>query len=81
MKTIREKVENVYSIINEWNTQGRAPLIDTAFPNKDGVPDDDVISEMMLLRESLNDLIKASELGVKNLSEVIEMAEKQQYLQ
>lgn len=77
MKTIREKVESVYSILNDLNTKGRAPLIDAAFPKKDGVADNEVISEMMLLRESLNSIVKASELGIKNLSEVIKMAEKQ----
>lgn len=72
---IREKVESIYSILNDWNTEGKTQLIDAAFPNKDGVADNETISEMMLLCESLNSLIKASELGIKNLTEVIEMAE------
>ena len=79
MKSINEiknQVESIYKTLNEWVSEGTTPLLDSAFPEHDGVADIDVISDMMLLRQSLNSLSKACEIGADHLTNVIVLTEQ-----
>ena len=44
-----------------------------AYPDRDGVQDPDVISDMMLLRDTLQSLSKACDIWTKQLTEVIQL--------
>ena len=46
-------------------------MIDLAYPNHDGVQDAEVVSEMMLLRQSANSLSVACNILTGKLTEVI----------
>lgn len=51
-------------------------MLDLAYPKKDGEQDADVISEMMLLRQSSNRLSKACNILSGKLTDVIEDEEE-----
>lgn len=70
--------EKVYQIINNKMSEGLPSLVDIAFPEHDGVPNDYVIAGMMELRQTLNSLSTACQIWVKQLSEVIDMKEKEE---
>ena len=70
--------EKVYQIINNKMSEGLPSLVDIAFPEHDGVPNDYVIADMMELRQTLNSLSTACQIWVKQLSEVIDMKEKEE---
>lgn len=65
--------EGVYQIINDRMSEGICELLDMAYPNHDGVQDPDVISDMMLLRDTLQSLSKACDIWTKQLTEVIQL--------
>ena len=65
--------EGVYQIINDRMSEGICELLDMAYPNRDGVQDPDVISDMMLLRDTLQSLSKACDIWTKQLTEVIQL--------
>ena len=65
--------EGVYQIINDRMSEGICELLDMAHPNHDGVQDPDVISDMMLLRDTLQSLSKACDIWTKQLTEVIQL--------
>lgn len=65
--------EGVYQIINDRMSEGICELLDMANPNHDGVQDPDVISDMMLLRDTLQSLSKACDIWTKQLTEVIQL--------
>lgn len=70
LQEIRKEVETVYATINDWNTDNN--LLDMAYPQHDGVKDADAISEMMLLRQSLNRMIQACNIGVLHINGITE---------
>lgn len=65
--------EGVYQIINDRMSEGICELLDMAYPDRDGVQDPDVISDMMLLRDTLQSLSKACDIWTKQLTEVIQL--------
>lgn len=65
--------DGVYQIINDRMSEGICELLDMAYPNRDGVQDPDVISDMMLLRDTLQSLSKACDIWTKQLTEVIQL--------
>lgn len=69
----RKVAEGAYQIVNDRMSEGICELIDMAYPNHDGVQDPDVISDMMLLRDTLQSLSKACEIWTKQLTEVIQL--------
>ena len=69
----RKVAEGAYQIVNDRMSEGICELIDIAYPNQDGVQDPDVISDMMLLRDTLQSLSKACEIWTKKLTEVIQL--------
>lgn len=69
---IRNAVEAIYAKLNNWASEGSIPLLDKAYPNHDGIADHEAIAEMMMLQQSLNSLSKACELGIGNLSRIID---------
>ena len=72
------KAEEVYQIINDKMSEGLPSLIDIAYPEHDGVPNDYVIADMMELRQTLNSLSAACQIWVKQLSEVIDIEAKEE---
>ena len=54
-------------------SEGLITLLDLAYPNHDGVQDADVVSVMMLLRQTLNSLSVACQNWIDKLSEAIEV--------
>ena len=69
---IKKDVDKTYAVINRFNTEGVIPLMDLAYPKRDGVQDAENVADLMLLRESLNSLQKACEISVQHISEAIE---------
>ena len=69
--TVKEKAENAYALINELISNHSIDMIDLAYPEHDGVQDDEVISEMLLLRQSANNLSIACSYLVDKLTDVI----------
>ena len=65
--------EGVFQIINDRMSEGICELLDMAYPDRDGVQDPDVISDMMLLRDTLQSLSKACDIWTKQLTEVIQL--------
>ena len=72
------KAEEVYQIINDKMSEGLLSLIDIAYPEHDGKPNDYVIADMMALRQTLNSLSTACQIWVKQLSEVIDIEEEKE---
>lgn len=72
LNTAKNEVEKVYELINDLISNHNLELIDLAYPNHDGVQDADVVSDMMLLRQSANGLSKACDILVKNLQTLLE---------
>ena len=70
--------EKVYQIINNKMSEGLTSLIDIAYPEHDGKPNDYVIADMMELRQTLNSLSTACQIWVKELSEVIDIEEEKE---
>ena len=74
MKTIieiRKNVEATYALLNKFATEGSLPLMDLAYPNHDGEQDAEAVSEMMLLRDSLNGLKHVCEMSMDALTKAI----------
>lgn len=68
---VRDNAEKAYEVINDLISNYDLELLDLAYPNHDGKQDADVISDMMLLRQSANSLAKACELLVGKLTNAI----------
>lgn len=68
---VKNKAEKAYAAINDMISNYGIEMIDLAYPAHDGEQDADVISEMMLLRQSVNSLSMACNLLVNKLTDVI----------
>lgn len=68
---VKNKVEKAYEAINDLISNYGIEMIDLAYPKHDGEQDADVISEMLLLRQSVNSLSTACNLLVNKLTDVI----------
>lgn len=65
--------EGAYQIVNDRMSEGICELLNMAYPNQDGVQDPDVIADMMMLRNTLQNLSKACDIWTKQLTEVIQL--------
>lgn len=74
--TAKNKVENVYQLVNDLISYHGMEMLDLAFPKHDGKPDDEVVAEMMLLRQSANSLSDACKLLVSKLTDAIEVEDE-----
>ena len=70
---LRNKVDNVSSLIDSFFAEGAFPLLIKLYPNLDGVINEEQEANMMLLRDSLNALANMCDFGVKRLSAVLEL--------
>lgn len=52
----RNKVDNVYELINDLVSNHSIDMLDLAYPKHEGKQDADAVAEMMLLRQSANSL-------------------------
>lgn len=68
---VKNKAEKAYEAINDLISNYGIEMIDLAYPKHDGEKDAEVISEMMLLRQSVNSLSTACNLLVNKLTDVI----------
>lgn len=68
---VKNKAEKAYEAINDLISNHGIEMIDLAYPEHNGEQDADVISEMMLLRQSVNSLSTACNLLVNKLTDVI----------
>lgn len=68
---VKNKAEKAYEAINDMISNYGIEMIDLAYPKYDGEQDAEVISEMMLLRQSVNSLSTACNLLVNKLTDVI----------
>ena len=69
--TARNKVENVYELINDLVSNHSIDMLDLAYPKYDGKQDADAVAEMMLLRQSANSLSEACNILVSKLTDAI----------
>lgn len=70
---LRNKVDNVSSLIDSFFAEGAFPLLIKLYPNLDGVINEEQEANMMLLRDSLNALANMCDFGVERLSTVLEL--------
>lgn len=70
---LRNKVDNVSSLIDSFFAEGAFPLLIKLYPNLDGVINEEQEANMMLLRDSLNALAYMCDFGVERLSAVLEL--------
>ena len=68
---VKNKAEKAYEAINDMISNYGIEMIDLAYSKHDGEQDAEVISEMMLLRQSVNSLSTACNLLVNKLTDVI----------
>ena len=70
---LRNRVDNVSSLIDSFFAEGAFPLLIKLYPNLDGVINEEQEANMMLLRDSLNALANMCDFGVERLSAVLEL--------
>ena len=68
---VKNKAEKAYEAINDLISNHCIEMVDLAYPKHDGEQNADVISEMMLLRQSVNSLSTACNILVNKLTDVI----------
>lgn len=68
--TARNKVDNVYELINDLVSNHSIDMLDLAYP-KHGWQDAGAVAEMMLLRQSANSLSEACSFLVDRLTDAI----------
>lgn len=69
---LRNKVDNVCSLVDGFYSEGVIPLLIKLYPNLDGVINEEQEANMMLLRDSLMALANICDLGVERLCEALE---------
>lgn len=69
--TARNKVDNVYELINDLVSNHSIDMLDLAYPKNGGKQDADAVAEMMLLRQSANSLSEACNILVSKLTDAI----------
>lgn len=69
---LRNKVDNVSTLVDGFFSEGVFPLLIKLYPNLDGVINEEQEANMMLLRDSLMDLANFCDLGIERLSEALE---------
>lgn len=74
IKKLNNDVESVYKRLNEFISV--EDLVEIAYPNLDGIADDNAIADMMLLRDNLSSLLKVTNKMAENLSRVIGIYEE-----
>ena len=67
----RNKVDNVYELINDLVSNHSIDMLDLAYPKHDGKQDADAFAEMMLLRQSANNLSEICSILVGKLTDAI----------
>lgn len=71
--TAKNKVKNVYQLVNDLISYHGMEMLDLAYPKHDGEQDAEAVAEMMLLRQSANSLADACKLLVSKLTDAIEV--------
>ena len=71
IKQIRKSVEETYALLNENNSEGLIPMLDAAYPEKDGEIDAEIASELLLLRDSLQNLLYACQANIEKINETV----------
>ena len=69
--TARNKVDNVYELINDLVSNHSIDMLDLAYPKHGGKQDAGAVAEMMLLRQSANSLSEACSFLVDRLTDAI----------
>lgn len=68
---VKNNAEKAYASINDMISNYGIEMIDLAYTEHDGEQDADVISAMMLLRQSVNSLSMACNILVNKITDVI----------
>ena len=69
--TARNKVDNVYELINDLVSNHSIDMLDLAYPKHGGKQDAGAVAEMMLLLQSANSLSEACSFLVDRLTDAI----------
>lgn len=67
----RNKVDDVYELINDLVSNHSIDMLDLAYPKHDGKQDAGAVAEMMLLRQSANSLSEVCSILVGKLTDAI----------
>ena len=70
---LRNKVDNVSSLVDSFFAEGVFPMLIKLYPNLDGVINEEQEANMMLLRDSLMALANMCDFGIERLSAVLEL--------
>lgn len=68
---VKNQVEKAYQAINDLVSLYGLEMIDLAYPNHDGIQNADIIADMMLLRQSADNLSSACNVLVDKLTDII----------
>ena len=68
----KKVAESFYKALNEFISDGTLSLLDIAYPEHDGNADADVVASMMELRDRLYAIKNGCEIGIRNLTDVVE---------
>lgn len=71
IQSISQNVDKTYGILNELGSNG-IDLMDLAFPNHDEIQDQNVVGELLYLRQCVNSLKSACELVITKLNDAIQ---------
>lgn len=75
-----EAADLFYWNINAWlsNPGTITNLLDAAYPNHDGKADHEAVAEMIALRDKLNSIVNACQIGIEHLTETIDIYDENQ---
>ena len=71
ISNIRDIINAAYSEINDMVSNKGIEMLDLACPKHDGVQDADAVSDLMLLRQDANGLMRTCEMLVKKITDAI----------
>lgn len=67
----KNKIDNVYQLVNDLISSHGMDILDLAYPKHDGEQDANAVAEMMMLRQCANSLSKACDILVDKLTDAI----------
>lgn len=65
---ITKEVDAVYALVNDFISEGKLPIMNLVYPNRDGKQDAEAVANLMMLQDSLNRLTQACEIAMSNIN-------------
>lgn len=65
---ITKEVDAVYALVNGFISEGKLPIMNLVYPNRDGKQDAEAVANLIMLQDSLNRLTQACEIAMSNIN-------------